>query len=104
MASSIFPLPGVKHGKRILTSVIEERAKGEESWLSLPIDATNLSLGFKDLTYKQLNNAANHAAYWLSQNLPSSEPFQCFAYAGPKDLRWPILAVAAAKVQKVVSY
>lgn len=105
MPSTEFPLPGIEHGKRILTAVIEERAKTGAGgpWLSAPIDETNLSLGYKDITFWQLNNAANHAAHWLNQNLPASEPFQCFAYAGPKDIRYPILAVAAAKVQKVVS-
>lgn len=105
MASFTLPLPGVDHGKRILTTVIEQRAKNDadDAWVSVPIDDTNLSLGYQDITFKQLNNAANHVAHWLIKNLPSSERFECFAYAGPKDLRYPILAVAAAKVQKVVS-
>ncbi|KAJ5718555.1 hypothetical protein N7488_004201 [Penicillium malachiteum] len=102
-ASTIFPVPGVEHGKRIITYVIEQRAKSKDDvWVSLPVDETNLSLGFKDVTFWQFNNAANHAANWLNQNLPASKPFECFAYAGPKDLRYPILAVAAAKVQKVM--
>ena len=105
MASTTFPLPGIEHGKRILTAVIEQRAKdgASEPWLSVPVDETNLSIGYKDLTFWQLNNASNRAAHWLSENLPTGEPFQCLAYAGPKDLRYPILAVAAAKAQKVVS-
>ena len=102
---SPFPLPGVEHGQRILTSVIEARAKTNNTpaWVSVPINDQDLSQGFRDISFKELNNAANHAAHWLKQNLPpTSEPFQCFAYAGPKDLRYQILAVAAAKVQKVV--
>ncbi|OJI91484.1 hypothetical protein ASPTUDRAFT_112794 [Aspergillus tubingensis CBS 134.48] len=108
MASSFqspFPLPGVKHGQRILTSVIEARAEANNTpaWVSVPINDQDLSQGFRDISFKELNNAANHAAHWLKQNLPpTSEPFQCFAYAGPKDLRYQILAVAAAKVQKVM--
>ncbi|KAL2811224.1 AMP-binding enzyme [Aspergillus granulosus] len=104
-ANNIFPLPGVQHGKRIIASVIEARAERdtETPWASLPIDEHNLSLGFRDLSFRDLNNAANHAAHWLRHNLPqTSELFQRFAYAGPKDLRWPILAVAAAKLQKVL--
>ena len=105
MAPTAFPLPGIEHGKRILTAVIEQRAKNDadSAWVSVPVDEANLSLGYRDITFWQLNNAANNAAHWLSQNLPTSEPFQCFVYAGPKDLRYSILAVAAAKVQKVVS-
>lgn len=105
MMSASFPLPGVDHGRRILASVIEKRAEdGSNSpWISVPIDEQNLSAGYRDISFRQLNNAANSAAHWLSRNLPkTSEPFQCFAYAGPKDLRYQILAVAAAKLQKVV--
>jgi hypothetical protein len=105
MVSTTFPLPGVDHGKRILTSVIEKRAEDSSNspWISIPINEQNLSSGYRDITFRQLNNAANNAAHWLTQNLPeTSELFQCFAYAGPKDLRYPILAVAAAKLHKVV--
>lgn len=72
-------------------------------WISVPVNEEDLSQGYTEISYKQLNNYANHAAHWLSQNLPpTSEPFQRIAYAGPKDLRYPILEVAAAKLQKVV--
>ncbi|GMF77184.1 unnamed protein product [Aspergillus oryzae] len=106
MAQTIpLPLSGIEHGKRILASVVETRARDgpESTWVSVPIDNEDLSRGFKDISFQQLNNAANHAARWLGEHLPgTSEPFQCFAYAGPKDFRYPILAVAAAKIQKVV--
>ncbi|KAI9035183.1 putative AMP-binding enzyme [Aspergillus affinis] len=106
MASTTFPLPGVTHGKRILASVIEARAQEgprTESWISLPVNDKDLSAGFRDVSFWQLNNAANHAARWLNRALPATtEPFQPFAYAGPKDLRYAVLAVAAAKVQKVM--
>ncbi|KAE8385139.1 hypothetical protein BDV23DRAFT_188563 [Aspergillus alliaceus] len=46
---------------------------------------------------------ANHAAWWLSEYPPeTSEPFQCIAYSGPKDFRFAILALAAAKLQEVM--
>ncbi|PYI02362.1 AMP-binding enzyme [Aspergillus sclerotiicarbonarius CBS 121057] len=100
----MLPIPGVKHGRRILTSVIEAHAKDKsEPWVSVPVDGQDLSQGYRDISFSGLNNAANHAAHWLRENLPeTTEPFQCFAYAGPKDLRYPILAVAAAKLQKVM--
>jgi hypothetical protein len=105
MMKPVFPLPGVEHGQRILVSVIESRARNGSSspWVSVPINEHDLSQGYKDIGFWQLNNYANHAAKWLSHHLPpASDPFQCFAYAGPKDLRYPILAVAAAKLRKVV--
>lgn len=100
------PVPGVQHGQRIFASLIEQRANDPSSngtWASIPVDENNLESGFRDLSYWNLNNAANHAAQWLGEHLPEdNEAFQCFAYAGPKDLRYPILALAAAKLQKVV--
>lgn len=99
------PLPGVQHGRRILVSVIEKRAQDDlnNTWVSVPVDENDLSCGFRDISYKELNKAANHAAHWLRQNLSkTTESFQPFAYAGPKDLRYSMLAVAAAKLQKVV--
>jgi acyl-CoA synthetase (AMP-forming)/AMP-acid ligase II len=105
--SNIFPIPGVKHGERILVSVVENRASDESGnpWVSVPVDDQDLSQGFKNITFRQLNNYANHAAQWLTENLPeTSEAFECVADAGPKDLRYPILALAAAKLQKVVRW
>ncbi|OAX78956.1 hypothetical protein ACJ72_06730 [Emergomyces africanus] len=103
--TTTIPLPGVVHGKRILATVIETRAKDDttEPWVSAPINNDDISAGYRDITFQQLNNAANHAARWLSQELPTTfEPMQHFAYAGPKDLRYAFFAVAAAKLQKVM--
>ena len=103
--SSVFPLPGIQHGNRILISVIEHWAKNDPDspWVSVPIDEEDLSRGYRDLTFRHLDDAANRAAQWLRSHLPaSSEPFQCFAYTGPNDLRYPALAVAAGKLEKVV--
>lgn len=102
---SIFPLRGVRHGNRILLSVIEQLAEEEPSsvWASIPIDGNDLSKGYRDLTFRQLNNAACIAASWLREHLPrSSQPFQSFAYMGPNDLRYAAFAVAAGKLQKMV--
>ena len=104
MASS-FPLPGVSHGQRVVVSIFEELARTEPdaAWVSVPHDEADLSKGYKDITYSQVENAANHAAHWLRQVLPATkEPFQLFAYSGQKDLRYAILTLAAGKLGKVV--
>ena len=96
---------GPTHGARIAISVIDERGRLEPSspWVSMPKDEPDLSQGFQDITYGQFANAVNHAAHWFERNLPlASEPFQPFAYSGARDLRYPILAAAAAKCQRVV--
>jgi hypothetical protein len=101
--TSVFP--AAEMGKEITVTAVERRANDDSgnAWTSVPVNDQDLSQGYKDISFRQLNNYINHAVHWLSENLPqSSEPFQCFAYAGPKDLRYPILTLAAAKLQKVV--
>lgn len=101
--SNTFPDPGISYGKRIIISVIEQRARDEPdvSWISAPADYTGLPKGYRDIAYKEINNAANCAAQWFLENLPaSSKPFQPIAYAGLKDPRYVIFAVAAGKLQK----
>ncbi|KAL3443935.1 hypothetical protein BJX65DRAFT_311412 [Aspergillus insuetus] len=105
MSEPTSPQPATNRGKRILISALEARAKNEPQspWMSVPIDDRNLSRGYRDITYSEVNNAANHTAHWLARNLPESlKPFQAFAYAGPKDLRYQLFALAAAKLQKVL--
>ena len=101
------PLSGVQHGSRLVLSVVDERAQKDPQipWVSVPVDDQDISKGYKDITFSQLANAVNHAAHWLIRNIPaleSEDAFQSFAYIGPKDLRYPILALAAGKVGKVV--
>src|SRR4051812_17016334 len=101
------PLSGAKPGQRLAISILDERAQSDPQspWVSVPVDDEDLSKGYTDITYSQFANAVNHATHWLARSLPSSqEPFQCFAYVGPKDLRYPILAMAAGKLGKVVCY
>ena len=98
-------IPEAQHGRRIIISVIDELAKQEPGspWVSVPQDENDLSRGYKDITYGDLANAVNHATHWLRGNLSLSEAFQPFVYNGPRDLRYPIFAAAAAKLEKVVS-
>ncbi|KAF1998814.1 putative AMP-binding enzyme [Amniculicola lignicola CBS 123094] len=68
---------------------------------SIPIDPSNLAAGFEDITYAKFANAVDHCAHWLKGILPpKAEPFQTVAYEGPKDIRYAILAVALAKLER----
>lgn len=71
-------------------------------WASLPLDGDDLTKGFRDIKYKQFANAINHAAWWLKEQITSTVTFETLAYSGPKDVRYPILAVAAVKCGKQV--
>lgn len=95
------------YGNRLIASLIDSYAvtDPQRAWASIPRDNQDISKGFIDISYKQFANAINHASWWLETNLNSSESlpnFEVLAYAGPKDLRYPILAVAMVKVGKQV--
>lgn len=94
-----------ERGKRLLASVIDSHAINNPNgvWASAPVDNDDLTKGFRDITYKEFVNAINHASWWLRENLAGAvASFETVAYAGPKDLRYPILAVAAVKCEKQV--
>jgi hypothetical protein len=94
-------------GSRLLPTLVDHYATDNVSrvpWATIPIDNTDLSQGFKDITYSQLANAVNHAAGWLLKNLPAATTeFETIAYVGPKDIRYPILTLAVAKLGRKVS-
>ncbi|KAL8829947.1 MAG: hypothetical protein Q9191_001719 [Dirinaria sp. TL-2023a] len=103
--TEMLPVPHDRHGQRTVLSALQERVESDplNSCISVPIDDQDLAKGYRDITYGQFENAVNYAAHWLNGQLPpSTGPFSSFANAGPKDLRYPILAVAAGKLGKVV--
>ncbi|MCJ1388063.1 hypothetical protein MMC18_000907 [Xylographa bjoerkii] len=91
-------------GRRLIVSLIDSIAIEDpgRAWASVPIDDSDLSKGFKDISYKELAIAINHSAHWLQEHITDNVrgEFETLAYAGPKDLRYPILAVAAVKCGK----
>ena len=93
-----------KIGKRLIISVIDSYAINDPTrvWVSVPVDDDDLTKGFKDVTYKELANAVNHVCWSVRENFADSTSFETLAYAGPKDLRYPILALAAVKCGKQV--
>jgi len=94
-----------ERGKRLLACVIDSYAINDPSkvWASAPLDNDDLKVGFRDISYKELANAVNHASWWLRHMIADTTAvFETLAYAGPKDLRYPILALAAVKCGKQV--
>ena len=92
-------------GQRLLVNMIDYYA-GQASakvYACVPKDNRCLSQGFIDVSYKQLGNAINGAAWWLKDNtVGDKEAFETVAYAGPNDLRYFILVMAAVKCGKRV--
>ncbi|KAL9598405.1 MAG: hypothetical protein Q9219_004495 [cf. Caloplaca sp. 3 TL-2023] len=92
------------HGQRLIASIIDNLAENEpdRTWATIP-RSKNLTEGFVDITYRQFGNAINRAAIWLEEQLGvSNGNFETFAYAGEKDLRYPIIAVAAVKIGRKI--
>ncbi|KAI9812571.1 MAG: hypothetical protein M1827_004560 [Pycnora praestabilis] len=91
----------MEYGKRLLPTLIDQYAKEPipRTYASVPKSDDDLSLGFVDISYEQFANAINRAAWWLEGNLGKSDKtFQTFGYFGPRDLRYPILIIAAIKI------
>jgi acyl-coenzyme A synthetase/AMP-(fatty) acid ligase len=93
-----------KIGERLIGRLIDEYADRDPTrvWASIPINNDDLSKGYQDITYSQFANAINHAAWWLKEQMKADGNYvETIAYAGPKDLRYPVIAVAALKLRKV---
>ncbi|MCJ1313131.1 hypothetical protein MMC25_006808 [Agyrium rufum] len=99
------PIPkGLEPGRRLLPVVVDHCAKRAPTrvWASVPRQE-NLAEGFRDLTYRDFANAINRAAWWLESVVGKGRgQFEAFAYTGPNDLRYPVLAMAAIKVGKTI--
>ncbi|KAF1969230.1 hypothetical protein BU23DRAFT_477741, partial [Bimuria novae-zelandiae CBS 107.79] len=87
----------------LLVTLIDQYAATELSsvWGAIASNENDLSQEFKDITYQKFANAISLAATWLQDHLPLPTcDFQTITYVGPKDVRYPIIAVAAAKLKK----
>lgn len=95
-----------KPGERLLANSIDYYAANDPSrvWASVASDKEQSTGGFKNITSADLAIAINHAAWWLTKNIcTNGTAFETIAYAGPKDARYPIIALAAVKSRKRVS-
>lgn len=96
-------------GTGLLPSTIDAfaQAKSLGVYASVPVDDYDLSKGFRDIDYRAFADAIDRAAFWLDDTLgrvqDKYQHFPTFSYEGPKDLRFPILTVAAIKTGRTVS-
>ncbi len=95
----------MSYGKRLIPVLIDEAARDtpQRVYASIPRSSKDLSEGFEDITYARFANAINRAAAWLDAALGGRGSTAIFAYAGPKDLRYTILTVAAVRSGREVS-
>ena len=94
-------------GSTLLVAQIDQYSEKEPSrvWAAIPYDDENLDKGFRNVSYREVAKAINLTASWLHNHLPpATQPFETIAYVGPKDIRYPIVAAAAAKIERKVRF
>lgn len=90
------PLP---QKKQLLNNIVDGMAKTRPSALyaETPISPTTYEAGFRKITYGILANAINGVAWWLKEELGTSQNFETLSYIGPSDLRYVIMLLGAVK-------
>ncbi|KAL8652126.1 MAG: hypothetical protein Q9210_002877, partial [Variospora velana] len=94
------------YGQRLLARVIDDYAakQPDRAWVTVS-RSDDLTQGFIDITFRRFAKAIDRTAFWLEDRLGASHgSFETFVYAGDKDIRYPIMAVAAVKVGRKVRH
>ncbi|RYP38849.1 hypothetical protein DL767_002411 [Monosporascus sp. MG133] len=88
-----------KWGRRLLPAVIDELARDEPSrpWASIPIDDSDLSHGYEDVSYNTFANAINKLAWFIVNSIGRSSTFETIAYLGTPDIRYHMIQMASCK-------
>jgi acyl-CoA synthetase (AMP-forming)/AMP-acid ligase II len=94
------------YGKRLLPHIVDERARsGYQRPFALYPHSKVLGEGFRAVSYAQLANAVNRAAWWLEAKITRDEEKEKpVAYLGPNDLRYIIFLLATMKTGRKVNY
>lgn len=92
--------------KRLLPHIVDERARtGYDRPFALYPRSKVPGNGFREVSYAQLANAVNRAAWWLEVAITRFEEKENpVAYLGPNDLRYIIFVLATMKTGRKVSF
>ncbi|KAF2446773.1 NRPS-like enzyme [Karstenula rhodostoma CBS 690.94] len=92
--------------EELLPNIIDHLAKVAPStpYALYPNSPTTYDEGYRTVTYKDFANAVNGFAWWLSDNLGTSENFDVLAYFGPNDVRYTALLLGAVKAGYVAFF
>ena len=87
-----------KYGARLLPQVVDELAQSNPNrvYMSVPKTAV-VAQGFRDVTMREMAQAANHMAWWMEEHFGRGKEFETVAYMGVPDVRYPVLFLAAVK-------
>lgn len=83
----------------LLPNLVDQRAQltPEATFAEYPVSPSSYSEGFRKVSCRDLANAVNGAAQWLTQTLGPGKDFDALAYLGPNDIRYPALLLGAVK-------
>jgi acyl-coenzyme A synthetase/AMP-(fatty) acid ligase/thioester reductase-like protein len=92
-----------ERGNRLLPAVLNKLAHDnpEGSIMALP-KTSRPEQGYNDISYSRLANAVNKICHWLEELGAQSR--DVVAYLGPTDTRYPILLLAALKLDTVMFF
>lgn len=95
---------GTIYGERLLTHVVESRAKSKPTGIAFGLpNSPDISQGLREYNYKELANAIDNLAWWLEEKLGGRGNFETVAYLGVQDPRYTIFTLACMKTGYVVS-
>jgi acyl-coenzyme A synthetase/AMP-(fatty) acid ligase len=89
---------------QLLPNIVDHlsRETPEALYAEYPISPLSYDSGYRRITYRDLANTVNGAAWWISQTLDPSKQNEVLTYIGPNDLRYIVLVLAAIKAGYVL--
>lgn len=86
------------YGHRLLPQIIDHEAKRMPDKLAAAIPkSSDVSKGFREVSYKEMANAVNHMSWWLEEKFGGRGHFEPIAYLGVQDHRYTIFEMACIK-------
>lgn len=84
-------------GERLLPQVADAHAKFDPERIWASIAHSDISRGFRDVTFKELAHTVNYVAWWIDGKIGRSNDFETIAYMGVSDIRYGFMFLAAIK-------
>lgn len=92
---------------QLIPTLIDQIAENEPeaTWAAVSVSPTETNAGYQNITYQQLANAINSAAWWLEEQLGRGDMTEPLVYfgTGGSDIGYAILLIAAVKAGYYVS-
>ncbi|KAF7951727.1 hypothetical protein EAE96_007026 [Botrytis aclada] len=86
------------YGERLLPQVLENDAKSCPARVYATIaQSSSFETTYRDVTTKEMATAVDYVAWWLKTHTKDIQTYQCIAYIGSSDLRYPLICLAAMK-------